>query len=770
MGTMKILIFISFILVGWNPSAANVYYFANNGNDSNDGTSAASAWCSLKKLSDGALRFAPGDSLLFECGSIFKGQILISTSGLYLGAYGVGAKPIISGAIELNNWVAKHENIWRTDCPNDAAPANLFLDKIAQPLGRYPNKGYLTISGTSQSERTVTDTSHVFVDGYWNNAEIVVRSSRWTIDVLGVKEYSHKSFWTTMDDSMLPSAGYGYFIQSHLSTLDQPGEWFYQPASKQIYLFLKPGANPMSLKVTVSVLDAGLRIANAENIVIDHLAFEGQRLAGIIVNNGRNISLQDVAIRSSGKNGLEMINTENPCVVNSDIINSNNNGVEWHNNTGGIFSHNIIEKTGLRPGRGGNGDGNYIGLNITADQPQDGRNLFEYNKIDSTGYIGIDFRTGNTIIKNNNISNFCLTKDDGGGIYTWQNTLGYNIVENNTIANGVGTGEGTMHPTELYANGVYIDDRSSHILVKNNIIHDCATSGIFLHNAKVITLIGNQLFENGNVLSNKEKGQLYIRTDTLGQFGGNYDLQLEVIGNKMMASDVVSYCVYLSADAKRHMRHLGTFTQNEFTAGRSQQAVAELYHDDGLCMAPVEYNLEEWQRESGYEQRSFFRQLISNGSFDMLGDNLISNGTMVSNTNGWMVWPEPVSIVTDEYNGDESPALKVIFPAGSTEALLYHEGFSLKKDRLYKLSFSAKSLHDGKLEFAPLMANSPWRAVGDYTCFSIGSSNKAFTYYFRPEEDCLSARINFKGNAGFWIDNVSLFEILGTTVTQSGHF
>ena len=36
-----------------------------------------------------------------------------------------------------------------------------------------------------------------------------------------------------------------------------------------------------------------------------------------------------------------------------------------------------------------------------------------------------------------------MIKDDGAGIYTWDNTYGDNFIDNNIVLNGVGAGEGT---------------------------------------------------------------------------------------------------------------------------------------------------------------------------------------------------------------------------------------------------------------------------------------------------------------------------------------
>ena len=79
------------------------------------------------------------DSILFERGSVFIGELKISASGklnneIYVGAYGSGTQPIINGSIEINDWKFFRDNIWVADCaegkrqrsgPSDDGPGSL---------------------------------------------------------------------------------------------------------------------------------------------------------------------------------------------------------------------------------------------------------------------------------------------------------------------------------------------------------------------------------------------------------------------------------------------------------------------------------------------------------------------------------------------------------------------------------------------------------------------------------------------------------------------
>ena len=96
--------------------SGTVYYVSNNGDDSNDGKSANSAWATLSKASNADL--AAGDAVLFECGSVFRGTIS-AKAGVTYASYGTGDMPIImqskknyaqDGLWEL---VDSANNIWK---------------------------------------------------------------------------------------------------------------------------------------------------------------------------------------------------------------------------------------------------------------------------------------------------------------------------------------------------------------------------------------------------------------------------------------------------------------------------------------------------------------------------------------------------------------------------------------------------------------------------------------------------------------------------------
>ena len=104
-------------------SGGTVYYIsAETGDDANDGISEKTAWKTLAGYRTHAGELNEGDTVLFERGGVYRGEISEHTvlplvSGVTYGAYGIGAKPAIYGSkqnyVGLGSWIKTDtEHIW----------------------------------------------------------------------------------------------------------------------------------------------------------------------------------------------------------------------------------------------------------------------------------------------------------------------------------------------------------------------------------------------------------------------------------------------------------------------------------------------------------------------------------------------------------------------------------------------------------------------------------------------------------------------------------
>jgi hypothetical protein len=108
----------------------NYYFSTANGNDSRTATQAhdpATPWQTIGKLNSVFSSLQPGDSIFFNRGEKFYGSITVAASGtsakpIYIGAYGSGAKPVITSMRTLSSWsslgASKYETPAISTLPN----------------------------------------------------------------------------------------------------------------------------------------------------------------------------------------------------------------------------------------------------------------------------------------------------------------------------------------------------------------------------------------------------------------------------------------------------------------------------------------------------------------------------------------------------------------------------------------------------------------------------------------------------------------------------
>ena len=230
---------------------------------------------------------------------------------------------------------------------------------------------------------------------------------------------------------------YGYFIQNHIKTLDQLGEWYYNPSTKKISMYFG-GNNPSSYSIQAATNENLVYSSNKSYVVFDNITFKGANANGLDINGGTNNYVNNCDILFSGRDGVKASGT-NFKIENSNILNSNNDGVNVGSGSASIVRNNIIKNSYTIAGMGQSGNGNGAGVRNS------GKGLVEYNQIINSGYIGVQLGGDYAIVKNNLIDSFCFVKDDGAGIYTSNGGNATNRgrkITGNIILNAIGAAAG----------------------------------------------------------------------------------------------------------------------------------------------------------------------------------------------------------------------------------------------------------------------------------------------------------------------------------------
>ncbi|WP_425291094.1 PA14 domain-containing protein [Spirosoma linguale] len=531
------------------------YYVANTGNDSNSGRSSDAPYQTISKIN--SLSLQPGDQVLFRRDDTFTGNLQIKQSGtsdkpIVVDAYGSGNKPVLTGAVGVTAWTNIGNNTWQALCPScGSRVTGLYRNNTSLPLGRYPNldaanKGYLTVqSHTGKTQLT----SQQSLLANWLGGEVVYRPVQWILNRATITGQTGNSLTLLGSGNYDISDNWGFFIQNHPNTLDQTGEWYYNPSTKTIQLYDNQ-TNPNTQKITATVFSDIITVSGVSFITIRNLQLTQALSSNLTVTNSSNLVISGNDLTKSGEDALLVKGSGQQLLIENNLIeDANNNGVDIGTYQNVTFRGNIIRRVGLIPGRGKSGDGTYVGfLSATTANM-----LIEDNTLDNIGYNALNF-SANTTIQRNQISNFCLTKSDGSGLYIWngnQLPMANIRLVANTVTNGIGAPEGSPAGSSSGANGIYLDDCTTNIEVSGNTVGHCKGLGIFLHGSSNITLSGNTSFNNN-------EGQLAIMSANGCQPRNN------IIQNNILVSRLASQFLVKYESNQNDLGSYGEFNNNVY--------------------------------------------------------------------------------------------------------------------------------------------------------------------------------------------------------------
>jgi hypothetical protein len=507
---MRVLQLLLLFTLCVNVSHATNYYFSSvSGDDSRTDVQAqnpSTPWKSLDKLGTVMSTLKPGDSIFFKRGETFYGTLNVRSSGvsgnvIYYGAYGTGANPVISGLATLSAWSLQSAGIYWA--PLDMPNLNIVtINGVAMGRGRWPNTGFLNYENNN-GNTSITD-NELPASPNWTGGEIVMRKYRFILDRHTITSQSGTTlFYSTStlngnNGEVLPVKGNGYFIQNHLATLDQFGEWFYDNTAKRLYVFF--GANaPSSYVVQVSSKDLNASVEGVNYVTLENLAFEGGNTKGVNIAFATNILVQNCNSNNQGASAIYGDHISNVTVRGGNIDNSMSNGINFeHNADNNTVDGVTVKHSNMIAGMGRSGTGVSIGISVVGDNT-----TIANNRVIGAGYSGIQFLGNNVLVEKNYIDTFCTLKDDGGGVYTYLGSTTTNNfnrkIRNNIILNSIGALAGAeAYSYEPFGKGagIYLDEHVNNVEITGNTIANGDWGGIFMHNIHDNVISGNLIYNH----------------------------------------------------------------------------------------------------------------------------------------------------------------------------------------------------------------------------------------------------------------------------------
>ncbi len=747
-----------FSLISQLVCAQATYYVATDGKDSNDGRSSGAAFQSLAKVNTMTLR--AGDAILLRRGDTFQGTLSIKHSGssgnpIVIEAYGSGNKPIIAGSATVGKW-SRNGNIWQAICAACGSQVTgLYRNATALPLGRYPNltdtnRGYLTVESHNGKNQL---TSQQGLPTNWIGGEVVVRPTQWIMDRAPITGQNGNTLSLNNTSNYNLANGWGFFIQNHPATLDQTGEWYYNPSNKTIQLYDSQN-DVNSQLITATAFDVGINLNNSSFITIRNIQISQTLATGIVGNGGSNLSISSNDITNCGFDGIAILGSNTNVLIENNLIEDINNvGVSIEGYQNFTFRNNTARRIGLVPGRGKSGDGSYTGLISGVNQ----NGLIESNVLDNIGYIGMSV-SSNTVIRYNQISNFCLTKSDGGGIYAWngnRNNPGGLQIMSNIVYNGIGAAEGMPPSVYSGANGIFLDDCMQNSEISNNTSFNSSGKGLMIRGSSNIIIKNNTSFSNG-------EEQLKFSYNGVCQMRNN-QVQNNILFSKYPTQGVVEYESF-----ENDLSQYGSFDYNYYARPFEDLFKIRAIYNPGSGVTGDNFTLAEWQSRWGMDRNSFNSPITyKTQTVGQTGATLLDQ-SFTSNTNGWNGYAPYGNgrIDWDNTNKLDGGSMRLSFGSASGKSDSYLLAFinigAVTKGKTYQLLFNGiASKADKRLQVYPRQLSGGYQDLANRTALVLSTGQQTYEATFTATMDESNAILLiqvYEDGQTAWIDNLRLRE------------
>ena len=749
---------------------ATDYYVAANGNDGNLGTSPTQAWRSLNKVNAMMSIFRPGDQILFRRGDRFTGKLKITCSGasgspIRFAAFGTAKQaPIINGFRQLTNWESLGSGNWKTAYNSPTGSVrNLFVDGKFQPIGRYPNAdapngGYLTI--TQKNGKTITVDG---LKGNWAGGDAVIRARRWILKRKQIIQQSGNQL-TIADNSTRyqDNVGWGFFVVNHPDALDREGEWAYDAQAQEVYL--RSSDNPNTKTIQTAHEQYLVHFDTSDHIVLEGLSMQGAAEAAIYLNTSNSVSVTRCAIYGSGQDGISAQNAQTITLTDNSLDYTNNNAIVIRPTNQDAFAeiaHNTITRTATVAGMGESDDGNYCG--ITAR----GNDLYIHdNTVDQTGYLGIGFLGSRVRVEHNYVTNFCLVKDDGGGIYSYTNTKipGQDITIRHNVVGKAGNDRvrlGTTAPNRTIAYCYYLDGRTSDVDLQDNTAYQGLGAGIYLHNTTDSRITNNHVFDS-NI------GLLLSYDDSIT---GSPIRNNTITRNVFFAQDASQEVVQFISQ-EEDFGQAGVIDSNYYYHPTQPSPRFRISRIIGQNTTHEWYSLYQWQTAFSYDIHS---QATPDKRSPLrvdryLSENLINNGTFDNNLTGWSRYTSNAANgMRYEKGGVDEGRLAIYFNDTSDDearvAVFNDPGIgSFAQGAQYILTYSLAStktpvLLESRIQLHP----APYTVITDNYFAMATTTQQEIAQLLTVNKTIPNGRVTFNlpaTNQKVYLDNISLRKVL----------
>jgi hypothetical protein len=377
----------------------------------------------------------------------------------------------------------------------------------------------------------------------------------------------------SLDEDGVGGLGWGskYYVENHPALLDQPGEWWFNVATGNLYIWAPNGSSPSQLSIEISRLSTGFNLTNRSYIALDGLTIEFYNGKAYTISNsnsrykafGDAIRNSTIRYASMGIVLYQYMDSQTPptYAVDGFVLEGSEVG---YMDTSAIsatywwpsapsptyFNHSGVRNTVIR-----NNNLHDLGFNseersavgVRFDFPD--RLQFTGNQVQAVAHLGVylyqsliqssrqwgfspsEIKIGNILVADNLIDKACMQGSDCGALKlggrsrptthvfrdvlitgnVLRNTYGWSSVSILRGGNLIGDG-----------NGFYLDYASG-VHLYRNIIYNNTGAGVKL---SCLWRDGDGLFYNNVVANNFKFGFKMTAGETCDNHNGSVNTQL----------------------------------------------------------------------------------------------------------------------------------------------------------------------------------------------------------------------------------------------------
>lgn len=384
--------------------------------------------------------------------------------------------------------------------PVHSTGLELFFNDKPMTLARWPNKGFVKITGLLESgsvnvrgtkgsktgkfmyegdrPKRWVEENDVWVHGYWFWDWSDERQQVESIDIekrmISIKPpYHHYGY----------RVGQWFYGLNILAELDEPGEWYLDRETGILYFW--PPEPIEKGSIVVSVLNGLVEMSRVGHIVIKGLTFEAARGTAVVMSDCNHTQINGCVIRNLGGSAVQVGGGNNNSVVGCDIYAIGSGGISLRGGqrktlspAGHLAENNHIHHYGR-----------WRRMYTPAISLAGVGNRAAHNLIHNAPHMAIGFSGNDHVIEFNEIHNVCLESNDAGAIYSGRDwtmrgtVIRYNYLHEITGFRNKGCVgvylDDMFCGTEISKNVFYKVTRAAFIgggrdcLVENNIFVDC---------------------------------------------------------------------------------------------------------------------------------------------------------------------------------------------------------------------------------------------------------------------------------------------------------